>query len=316
MISWEFVRRGALAIMGLAAAWGAGTRLWAVDPPPQGEDRYESPEAILRNFTAELARQVKGQRGFPRPAQLAAQMATAKQARFDVRPDPGKDLSAEEIYARTRPSVVAVGEITRCQRGRHWHTGFATGFVIHSDGVIVTNAHVLTAFQRADAVAVLTDDGRVFPVRAVLAADTHNDVAVLQIDARNLPALPMARSVGVGATVYCLSHPALNCEGTQNGFYTLTKGIVAGKFNMRWEGQSPVNVVAITADYAQGSSGGPILNEHGAVVGIVCQTRSLCATPDTEETQMTWKFARPSSSVLALVDQASPGPKTAPSSSQ
>jgi S1-C subfamily serine protease len=140
----------------------------------------------------------------------------------------------------------------------------------------------------------------------VLAADTHNDVALLQTDARNLPALPMARSIGVGATVYCLSHPALNCEGTLNGFYTFTKGIVSGKFSMRLEGPSPVNVVAITADYAQGSSGGPILNEHGAVVGIVCQTKSLCSDPNTEETQMTWKLARPASSILALVGQAGP----------
>ena len=37
-------------------------------------------------------------------------------------------------------------------------------------------------------------------------------------------------------------------------------------------GETPVNVLTITADYAQGSSGGPILNEYGAVVGMVCQT--------------------------------------------
>jgi len=63
--------------------------------------------------------------------------------------------------------------------------------------------------------------------------------------------------------------------------------------------------ITITADYAQGSSGGPILNEHGAVVGMVCQT--LTISDDSGESQMTWKFTRPSSSILSLLQGAQPG---------
>jgi S1-C subfamily serine protease len=58
--------------------------------------------------------------------------------------------------------------------------------------------------------------------------------------------------------------------------------------------------ITITADYAQGSSGGPILNEHGAVVGMVCQT--LAISDDNDESQKTWKFTRPASSIFALLE--------------
>ncbi len=135
--------------------------------------------------------------------------------------------------------------------------------------------------------------------RSELAVDRLNDAAVLKVEATDLMPLPLARSVRVGATVYCLSHPLMNYMGTENGFFAFTQGIVSGRYRTRLMGVTPINVLAITADYAQGSSGGPILNEHGAVVGMVCQT--LTISDDNDETQMTWKFSRPSSSILALL---------------
>jgi serine protease Do len=107
--------------------------------------------------------------------------------------------------------------------------------------------------------------------------------------------------VPVGATVYCLSHPELDCSGTVNGFYTLTRGIVCGKFRFPAGGEKPLDWLAITADYAQGSSGGPILNHNGAVVGMVCKVMSLCDESAGGAPQMTWKLARPSASILALL---------------
>jgi S1-C subfamily serine protease len=145
----------------------------------------------------------------------------------------------------------------------------------------------------------MTSDGRVFPIKAVLATDRINDAAVLKVEATDLKPLPLARSVRVGATVYCLSHPLMNYMGTENGFFAFTQGIVSGRYRSQLRGETPINVLTITADYAQGSSGGPILNEHGAVVGMVCET--LTISDDNDEGQMTWKFTRPSSSILALL---------------
>ena len=211
----------------------------------------------------------------------------------------GKMLDAEAVYAKARRSVVVLGGISRCRGNRQWHVACASGFVIHRNGVIVSNAHVLDAFRKAKAFGVMTDDGRVFAVQSVLAVDKYNDVAVFKVEANHLTPLPIASSVPVGATVYCLSHPALDSAGSRNAFFSFTSGIVCGAFDLRSDSRPPLSVLAITADYAKGSSGGPILNAHGAVVGIACETQAIeygrC------DNQMTWKFARPASSILTLL---------------
>ena len=165
--------------------------------------------------------------------------------------------------------------------------------------MIVSNAHVIEAFRDMKAIGVMTSDGRVFPIKAILAADPLNDVAVLKIEATNLTPLPIAKTIPVGATVYCISHPIMNSMGTKYGFFAFTQGIVSGRYRTRLIGETPVNVLTITADYSQGSSGGPILNENGAVVGMVCHT--LAIEDEDGGNQMTWKFARPASSILSLI---------------
>jgi S1-C subfamily serine protease len=139
----------------------------------------------------------------------------------------------------------------------------------------------------------------------VLAAVSLNDAVVLKIEATNLTPLPLARGAAVGAKVYCLSHPLINSTGTENAFFAFTQGIVSGRYRSRLMGKTPVNVLTITADYAQGSSGGPILDECGAVVGMVCQT--LAIEDENRGNQMTWKLARPASSILLLLQGARPG---------
>ena len=75
----------------------------------------------------------------------------------------------------------------------------------------------------------MTADGRVFPVKEVLACSRLNDLALLKVDAEDLHPLPVASDAAIGATVYCLSHPAL-AGGKGNGFFSVQQGIVYGKF--------------------------------------------------------------------------------------
>lgn len=297
-----------LAAVILAAA---GTLTAAEGPPgaeaagaqrPAPEDRFDDPDAVLKDLTAKLSK-IAGRKGLPSPADLARQAETRKTCDLETLPDPGEKLAPEQIYAKARPSVVVVGATTWCSAHRDWHTSCATGFVVHADGAIVTNHHVVTAFREMSAAGVMTEDGRVFPIQAVLAADAEDDVAVLKIDAAGLTPLPLASRAPVGANIYCLSHPALECDGSQNGFFAFTPGMVCGKFRLRLGRPAQRNVLAITADYARGSSGGPVLNESGAVVGVVCETMSVCRDEDTANVQMTWKFCRPSGAILALVSR-------------
>jgi S1-C subfamily serine protease len=268
------------------------------------EDRFDSPEAIISRFDAELERLANGP-GIPSPNELAQQAEANKTCTVAMLPDPDKKLDAETVYTRARAGAVIIGAIPKAKKRHYSHPVFASGFVIHKDGLIVSNAHVIEVFRDMKAVGVMTSDGRVFPIKAVLAADHVNDAAVLKIEATDLTPLPLAKSAAVGATVYCLSHPVMNGMGTEHGFFAFTQGIVSGRYRTRLMGETPINVLTITADYAQGSSGGPILNEHGAVVGMVCQT--LAISDDSGESQMTWKFTRPSSSILALLQGTRPG---------
>jgi len=302
--------RGILAVLvGGAALTGitcpvretVGQEAAAAEGAP--EDQFDDPEAIIHRLDAELERLASGP-AIPSPSELARQAEANKTCVVAALADRGQKLDAETIYARARAGVVIVGAIPRGKKRRHLQPFFASGFVIHKDGLIVSNAHVLEAFRDMKALGVMTSDGRVFPIKAVLAADKLNDVAVLKVEATDLVPLPLAKSVPVGATIYCLSHPLMNYMGTENGFFAFTQGIVSGRYRSRLMGATPINVLTITADYAQGSSGGPILNEHGAVVGIVCET--LTILDDDGENQMTWKFARPSSSILPLLQGAHP----------
>lgn len=268
------------------------------------ENDFDNPEAVMSRFSTELRRLASGP-GVTSARELAKQVAENKACAVATLPDTGEKLDGPTIYSRARAGTVIVGAIPKTKKRQPFEPVFASGFVVHKDGVIVSNAHVLEAFSEMKIVGAMTGDGRVFPINAVLAADRVNDVAILKVEANDLTPLPMAKSAPVGATVYCLSHPLLNNMGTENGFFAFTQGIVSGRYRSRLQGETPINVLTITADYAQGSSGGPILNEHGAVVGMVCET--LTISDDHDISQMTWKFVRPTSSILPLLQGQQPG---------
>ena len=284
----------------------------AVPPKPAAgaaaEEQFQSPEETAKKFKAELDRLAE-RKGLVSIVELVRQAEAQKTTTIETLPDPGQKLAGAAIYAKARPGVVIIGGNAKGKRRRAPEMIFGSGFVIRKDGVIVTNCHVVIGFQDMKTVGVMTDDGRMFPITAVLAADSRNDVAILKVEADNLTPLPVAESAPVGAKVYCISHPALNTPETENGFYTLTEGVVSGKFRLRLHGFPPLNVLAVTADYAKGSSGAPILNEHGAVVGIVCETLPLYGDAQEQDVQMVWKFSRPSSSILALLREKPPAAK-------
>jgi S1-C subfamily serine protease len=288
----------------------AGDRAQTSKPPTVSvfAEPYPDPDVIAKHFSTELARLAREQQ-LASPADLALQGEEAKHCVVETTADPGQPLRPEEIYRRVRRSVVVVGGIGNRRKDRGRRAYCAAGFVLHPDGIIATNAHVLVSFKEMKALGAMTCDGRVFPVQKVLAADKHGDVAVLKIDARNLTPLPIATDVPVGATVYCLSHPVLNEAKTENAFFAFTQGIVSGKYRLRIAGDVPVEVLTVTTDYAVGSSGGPIVNEHGAAVGMTCQTLPISHDEEQGDLQMVWKFSRPATTLLALLKDAHGQPK-------
>ncbi len=140
--------------------------------------------------------------------------------------------------------------------------GVGSGFILTSDGLIMTNAHVI---EGADEVLVTLTDKREFKAR-IIGADERSDVAVVKIDASGLPAVKVGdvSRLRVGEWVMAIGSPF----GLDN---TVTAGIVSAK--QRDTGEY---LPFIQTDVAinPGNSGGPLINMRGEVVGINSQIYS------------------------------------------
>jgi serine protease Do len=269
---------------------------------PKDPQPFDDLQARSQHFADELGRLKEEGQTIP-PEQLVEQAQTEKTYRVETQAAPQEKFAPEAVYTRSRPGVLILGGIYKCKTCQHWHANCAGGFVVHRDGLIVTNLHVVESLKKLEAAGAMTDDGRVYPIKAVLAASRLNDLALIKIDADNLQPLPIAADIAVGEPVACLSHPVLS-EGKLNCFYAFTTGVVTGKFSLPNDKHEPVKVLAVSADYGPGASGGPILDEHGAVVAVVCQAIPLQKLEHEKEiVPMVWKFARPSCSILDLLGQ-------------
>ena len=164
--------------------------------------------------------------------------------------DPFNDDFFEYFFRRQLPRQ-------RQQQYRQLAQG--SGFIISADGYILTNNHVV---GESDKVTVTLNDGREFEAK-IIGTDPDSDVAVIKIDAKNLPYLETADSdkLKVGEWVLAIGNPF----GLS---HTVTAGIVSAK------GRSGVGITTyedfIQTDAAinPGNSGGPLLNLDGKVVGI------------------------------------------------
>ena len=184
------------------------------------------------------------------------------------------ELASREFYQKVTPSVLILSKMYKCGRCERWHDRSAGAFVLTADGAIVTNYHVVEgALDDERAMVATTSTGEVYPVKELLAASQINDVVILQLALpRGVQLQPakVAQRSWPGEDAIVISHPV-------GRFYTLTKGTVSRNATLRMkEGTS--NRLFITADYAKGSSGSPVFNSFGEVIGLVSSTESIYYT--------------------------------------
>ena len=164
--------------------------------------------------------------------------------------DSPAQLSVREIAANAKSSFVSLGGYVG---GENVSNG--SGFVVRQDGVLVTNLHVL---QGAENLKVETATGEIYDRVYILNVDERRDLAILQIEASGLSTLSIGddRAVEVGDTVYVLGNPL--------GFdQTFTDGILSAK-----RIEDGIEYLQISAPISSGSSGGPVLNDRGEVIGV------------------------------------------------
>ena len=146
--------------------------------------------------------------------------------------------------------------------------GYGSGFIISSDGVVITNQHVT---QGAEQIVVTTRDGRDFPAK-IQGEDPLTDIAVLKVDATGLPTAPLGKSTDlmIGEWVVAVGNPFAYLLG--NTEPTVTAGVVSavGRNLLPSEGQPGIYVGMIQTDAPinPGNSGGPLANAVGEVVGV------------------------------------------------
>ena len=173
---------------------------------------------------------------------------------------PGMENDPFFKFFRGMPGFQQRGQ----QGGQVPFKGLGSGFIISSDGLILTNAHVV---RDAKEVTVKLSDRREFAAK-VLGSDTTTDIAVLRINAKDLPVVRLgdARLLEVGDPVMAIGAP----YGLEQ---TATQGIVSAK-GRSLPGDAVVPFIQTDAAVNPGNSGGPLFDGSGAVVGINAQIYS------------------------------------------
>ena len=161
-----------------------------------------------------------------------------------------------------------------------------SGVIISADGYIVTNNHVVDG---ADELTVtLNENSKEYSAR-IIGADNTTDLALIKIDAKNLPAIAIANSddVKVGEWVLAVGNPL----GLNN---TVTAGIVSAK--ARQMGEGVTSMIQTDAAINQGNSGGALVNTNGALIGI----NAMLASPTGSN--IGYGFAIPTAIMNKVVD--------------
>lgn len=166
------------------------------------------------------------------------------------------DSNAGQIYKKTSPSVVTIERYGL--NGKVAAVG--SGFLISSDGRILTNYHVIAHSKQA---TVRLANGDAYDTVDVLDIDKRKDIALIKIRAVSLPFLTLGTSsaVEIGESIYSISNPLGAFENT------LSQGIISGI-----RPTDGYRLLQVTAPISHGSSGSPIFNAKGEVVGIAVLT--------------------------------------------
>jgi serine protease Do len=167
---------------------------------------------------------------------------------------PRSRLSTKEIVERNKPAIVRIESRVATDEGDRRQ--FGTGFLLSADGRIATNLHVIIG---SGDVKVRLADGHEFRARRVVAVDPQRDLAIIDIDAVGLPIARLGNSdeVAAGDRVVAIGNPLGVLD------YTVSDGLISSVRQL--EG---IKVLQISAPISQGSSGGPLFNPYGEVIGV------------------------------------------------
>lgn len=174
------------------------------------------------------------------------------------------DLSPADLYEQNVNSTVGItisGETSSRYGYGYTYQASGSGFIITSDGYILTNYHVISGSKT---VTVATYDHNTYDAK-VIGYDASNDIAVIKIDAENLKPVTLGDSdtLRVGESVYAIGNPLGELT------FSLTGGIVSAlSRNVQTEAGTSMSLIQTDCAINSGNSGGALFNTRGEVIGI------------------------------------------------
>ena len=174
------------------------------------------------------------------------------------------ELSPADLYEQNVNSTVGItisGETSSRYGYGYTYQASGSGFIITSDGYILTNYHVISGSKT---VTVATYDHNTYDAK-VIGYDASNDIAVIKIDAENLKPVTLGDSdtLRVGESVYAIGNPLGELT------FSLTGGIVSAlSRNVQTEAGTSMSLIQTDCAINSGNSGGALFNTRGEVIGI------------------------------------------------
>lgn len=235
--------------------------------PQDDQPEYIDDSQMKRSIEAQANKLVDAEKTTPN-ATLQEQLNAKKTS--DLAPPKAFELTkdGEDLYDTVDDGVLIIARMYLCGKCDNVHANCASGFVVSKDGLAVTNHHVMeNTDEKTITFVAMTRDRKVVPIKAVLAGDMKNDLALIQLDGKGFTPLPIARNAEVGERVHAVTNPS-------GRFYTYSSGEISRFFvkpRRNGDKRAGSNRVTVTCNYGGGSSGGPIFNDKGQVVAVVSE---------------------------------------------
>lgn len=251
-----------LVLLSVTTLSGAPTE----NPVREAESIAVNDAALLSTLKREIGKYAEAENGI-----------SADDLAKNVKNAPAKlEIEIPKALKNTDPSssVYIISSVYLCGKCDLWHVGgTASAWALSQDGLVVTNYHVI-ANAKGNAMGVCDRNGKTYRVIKVLAADKANDIAIIKVDANELVPMEIGSTSPVGEEVEVISNP-------NRKFFTHTFGHVSRYHTQPARNdRKPIVKMSITADYAKGSSGGPVLDSKGRVAGMVASTKSIYTPPE------------------------------------
>ncbi len=219
-----------------------------------------------------------------------------------VLPQSSADLSARPDGSVARVAAAVLPVVVKIEESGAQGAGTGSGFVVRSDGYILTNNHVVANAADGGSLTVKLQDGRSLDA-VIVGRDPSYDLAVIKVDAKALPTATLGNSDGVevGDTAIAIGSP-LGLEGT------VTSGIVSSLNRPVTAGGSGelayINAIQTDAAINPGNSGGPLVDARGRVIGVNSAIAGLGQASDgSQQGSIGLGFAIPVNQAKRVADE-------------